>query len=117
MRETKARIKANLSVVLFKEDNIHIAYCPAVNVYGYGETDSEAKKSLEVCLSEFFKYTINKNTLTSELEALGWKIKNQSKVRPPEFSTLLSKNSELKAIFDSKPFRKFDKGFAIPLPA
>jgi hypothetical protein len=63
-------IEVSLPVVLFKENNIHIAYCPAVNVYGYGESDSEAKKSFEISLSEFFRYTI---TL---LSTKSWTVKN-----------------------------------------
>jgi hypothetical protein len=61
--------------------------------------------------------TINKKTLHSELEALGWKIKNGSIVSPPTISRLLGKNNDFKTIFDTKPFSKFDKGFAIPLEA
>lgn len=102
---------------MFKEDNTFIAYCPAVNVYGYGMDEEEAKGSFEVCLSEFFRYTLHKDTLCAELEALGWKVTSNSKFTPPAFSSLLSKNSELKAIFNKHPFHKIDKGVSIPLPA
>ncbi len=117
MKDNGAPINVKLSVVLFKENNIHIAYCPAVDVYGYGENDSEAKKSFEVSLAEFFRYAIEKNTLNAELTALGWKIKNGSVISPPDISTLLSKNNDFKAIFNTKPFRKIDTGVAIPLPS
>lgn len=118
MRENKnTRINVKLSVVMFKENNIHISYCPAVNVYGYGESEDEALKSFEVALSEFFRYTINKKTLGSELEALGWKVKGNNKISPPNMSALLSQNREFQTIFNTKPFSKFDKGFNIPLPA
>ena len=118
MSEKKnTRINVKLSVVIFKENNIHIAYCPAVNVYGYGESEGEAQKSFEVSLSEFFRYTINKKTLATELKALGWKVKGDNKMSPPNMSSLLSRNSEFQTIFNTKPFSKFDKGFNIPLPA
>lgn len=117
MKADNARINVKLAVVLFKENNVHIAYCPAVNVYGYGDSDSEAKKSFEVSLSEFFRYTINKKTLGSELEALGWTVKPGDKFSPPDISTSLNKNTDFKTIFNTKSFSKFDKGFAIPLPA
>ncbi len=52
------KIEVSLSVILFKEDDNVIAYCPALNVYGYGMTETEAKKSFETSLSEFFKYTL-----------------------------------------------------------
>jgi hypothetical protein len=117
MRHLGKVINVNLSVILFQEGGVVIAYCPAVNVYGYGENEREAKKSFEISLSEFFRYTLNKNTLCSELEALGWKIKSSSKFAPPAFSSLLSKNSDLKTIFNTHPFRKIDQGVSIPLPA
>ncbi len=115
MKNTGTLINVRLSVVLFKENNIHIAYCPAVDVYGYGENDSEARKSFEVSLAEFFRYGMEKNTLNSELAALGWTIKNGSAVSPPDITTLLSNNNDFKTIFNTKPFRKIDKGVAIPL--
>lgn len=117
MKDTNTILKCRLSVVLFKENNIHIAYCPAVNVYGYGGNDTEAKKSLEISLSEFFRYTLNKKTLASELESLGWNIKNGGKASPPDMSLLLSKNSDFKTIFNTQPFRKIDRSVSIPLPA
>jgi hypothetical protein len=110
-------IEVSLSVILFREEGSVIAFCPALNVYGYGETETEAKKSFEFSLSEFFRYTLNKKTLLSELEALGWKIKRNSKFTPPQFSVLLSKNADLKAIFNTRSFKKFDKGVIIPLAA
>lgn len=113
----KGIIRVQLPVILFKDGNIYVAYCPAVNVYGYGATEGEAKKSFEVSLSEFFRYTINKDTLASELEALGWKVRHGSKYSPPEFSALLSKNADVQAIVNTKPFKKFDRGVNIPLSA
>jgi hypothetical protein len=73
-------IEVSLSVILFKDNGSNVAFCPALNVYGYGETESEAKKSFEFSLSEFFRYTLNKKTLNSELEALGWKIKTRQEL-------------------------------------
>lgn len=110
-------VNVSLSVIIFKEDNVFIAYCPAVNVYGYGMDEDEAKKSFEVSVSEFFRYTLHKDTLCAELEALGWNVKSNSKFTPPEFSSLLSENSDLRAIFNTHPFHKIDTGVSIPLPA
>lgn len=110
-------ITVKIPVILFKEDNITIAYSPAVNVYGYGETESAAKKSFEVSLEEFFRYAINKNTLKSELEALGWKVKGAHKCAPPDFSVSLNKNAEFKNIFNRQAFKKIERGISLPLPS
>ncbi len=70
-------IEVRLVVILFNEGDTSIAYCPEVNVYGYGRDEAEARQSFEVALNEFFGYTLNKKTLVSELEALGWTVKSR----------------------------------------
>ena len=56
----KNRIKCSLPLIIFEEDNNVITYCPALDLSGYGSNEEEAKKSFEVTLSEYFKYTVNK---------------------------------------------------------
>jgi hypothetical protein len=111
------RIEVSLSLIVFKDGDDTIAYCPALDVYGYGTTEIEAKKSFEISLSEFFRYTLNKGTLNSQLEQLGWKIKRNSRFTPPDFSILLNKNQDFKTIFNTKSFKKIDKGITIPVSA
>lgn len=109
-------ITIKIPVILFKEDGVTIAYSPSVNIYGYGETESAAKKSFEVSVEEFFRYTLNKNTLKSELEALGWKVKGDArKCTPPDISVSLAKNAEFRKIFDSQSFKKINRGISLPL--
>ncbi len=63
-----------LSLVEFKEEDFTIIYSPALDLGGYGYNKIEAKKSFEEALSEFFRYTNNKNTLNKVLENLGWPV-------------------------------------------
>ena len=49
-------ITLKLNVILFKKDGIFIANCPALDLLGYGKTESEAKKSFEVVWDEFLTY-------------------------------------------------------------
>lgn len=58
VKKREMRVKVNLAVMLYTEDNIHYAFCPALDLYGYGYTDDEAKKSFEVCLSEVVRYSL-----------------------------------------------------------
>ncbi len=112
-----ANIKVKLRVVLFKEDNTIIAYCPALDLSGYGETEAEAKKSFEIVFSEFIDYTSKKGTLETELKRLGWvkKSKYASRLTPPDFVASINKNKELKEVVNNHPFKTYNK--SIPLYA
>jgi hypothetical protein len=41
----KGSINVKVAVISFKEDNTHIIYCPALDLSGSGNTESEAKES------------------------------------------------------------------------
>lgn len=108
------KIKVNLFVVMFEDHGCQVAYCPALNVYGYGKQEQEARESFETCLMEFFDYAIKKKTLAAELESLGWTIKKEKKFTAPAFSSLLEKNKTLKKIMDTKDFKKINAPISLP---
>ena len=56
-----------VSVVQFKEDQAVIIYCPALDLSGYGNTDTEARHSFETVLFEYIRYADNKGTLNEDL--------------------------------------------------
>lgn len=70
-------IIVDVPVMLFKEDDMHIAYVPVLDISGYGENEDAAKKSLNVCLDMYFTYTHNKNTLATDLMMHGWIIRKK----------------------------------------
>ena len=69
---TKIAIKVGVS--LFREDNVFIAYCPALDMSGYGENENEAKKSFEQNMSFYVEYCVRKNTLVADLKKHGWNV-------------------------------------------
>ena len=69
----KNMIKCVLPLISFIEDDCYITYCPALDLSGYGENQTEVDQSFEVVLSEYFKYTVNKKTLAEDLRKMGWK--------------------------------------------
>lgn len=98
------KAEVSLSVVEFEQDGVTIIFAPAVQVYGYGNSTDEAKDSFINNLEEFLSYTINKNTLKSVLEKLGWKVKGRVKNRQykmPQFTDLMKKNPELNDLINS----------------
>jgi len=56
-------IKYRLPVIIFKDQNNKIFYCPSLDISGYGATENDAYLSFQVVLKEYFRYTTNKGTL------------------------------------------------------
>lgn len=113
----KNRIKCNLPLIIFKEDDNVITYCPALDLSGYGSTEEEAKKSFEITLSEYFRYTLNKKTLAEDLKKQGWTIRKSLKKEPipPTMELLLQKNEDFSRIFNTHDFQK--RSTIVDMPA
>jgi len=116
-RSSREQIMINLSLISFQEDDKYIIFCPALDICGSGNTESEAEESLNITLGEFMLYTTRKKTLTSELKRMGWIIKKSQRkpMTPPPMSHLLEHNEEFNRIFNEFPFRKFDKAVEVPV--
>lgn len=112
----KNKIECNLPLIIFEEDNNVITFCPALDLSGYGATEAEAKHSFEETLSEYFRYTVNKETLAEDLEKLGWKIRKKLRKEaiPPTMDDLLKNNEDFKRIFNTHDFRKRNTTINIP---
>jgi hypothetical protein len=112
----KGSITVKVPVLSFKEDNAVIIYCPALDLNGSGNTESEARESFAVTVSEFLNYTSHKGTLWTDLRKLGWTIKKGKKkpATPPSMSELLENNEEFGRIFDTYSYKKFDTGVSLP---
>jgi hypothetical protein len=109
-------IKVNLAMISFEEDGSQIMYCPALDLSGYGKNEKDAFKSFSECLTEYFNYTLNKGTLSKDLERMGWSVKknNHKKMKPPTMQQLLESNDNFRRVFNNFPFRKFDQPVSIP---
>lgn len=111
-----SRVNVNIGVFEFKEDDNTIVYSPAFDLSGYGKDLVEAKSSFEIAMEEFFKYTINKNTLVDELKRLGWNIHSmkQRKISAPQLADQIVNNQYLADILNDKQFTKFEQTVGIP---
>ena len=78
-------IHTELPLISFVEDDVHFVYCPALDLTGYGNNESEAKNSFTQTLKIYFDYTTNKKTLQKDLEDHGWKVKRNRKLKAPDF--------------------------------
>jgi hypothetical protein len=112
-----ARVNLGISLFQFEENGVTFIYSPGLDLTGYGKSESEAKESFEISVEEFFKYTMNKRTLDSELRRLGWEVKmakKKSKFKAPDLSSLISKNDYLQDILNQKQFKKYDHEVSVP---
>jgi hypothetical protein len=116
LSDNRGEINFNLSLIIFEEDGAVIAYCPPLDLAGYGNNEEEAKKSFEFVVSEYFNYTTKKGTLITDLKGLGWNIKKnlRKQATPPEDSYLLKKNNNFKRIFETHDYRKTSTQVQIP---
>ncbi len=73
-------INVNVQVVLFQEDGIWVAYCPALELSSYGDDENDAKEAFEEAMQIFLSETDRKGTLERCLLKLGWQL--QQKPRP-----------------------------------
>lgn len=116
MSANHEHLTVSLPLIGFEEDGVQIIYCPALDVSGYGNDENEAKKSFEIVLEEFFRYTLNKKTFLSELTRMGWKVKKGRRpMKPPQMCDLLENNENFNRIFNEHNFRKFDKQIEMPV--
>lgn len=112
----KKMIDVNLQIIIFTEDDTQIIFCPALNLTGYGKTETEAMASFRTVLNEYFTYTNNKNTLAEDLRMMGWDIRKNLKkpATPPAMSELLNTNDDFKNIFDNYDYKKLNTSVSMP---
>ena len=100
-----------LDVLMLKEDDYYVAYCPSLDLSTYGKSVKQAQRSFEKNLDIFFEETSRKGTLEKVLLKLGWTLRQTPKViyEPPRIST-----KELLKL-SSKTDHLFKESVSIPL--
>jgi hypothetical protein len=119
-KNAEAKVKANIVLISFKEQDNYIVYSPHLEVTGYGKSEDEAMQSFNHCLGVFLDYTVNKKTLHKELISLGWELKKGTikrplKVNAPSMSDLLKHNSALEELLNKQNITTMQKEVAIPV--
>jgi hypothetical protein len=70
--KTKGTLEISVSVYVFKENDVFIAYCPSLDISGYNTTEEEARHDFEYALKEYVKFQMEHDTLNKDLERHGW---------------------------------------------
>jgi len=108
-------VSVKLSLFTFIDNNVHVVYSPALDLYGYGNDEYEAKDSFEVSLREYVKYTSNKKTVEQDLKKYGWKVDKRHKtLSSPDLTTMLGNNESFREMVDTRAFKKYDLNVEIP---
>jgi hypothetical protein len=118
LKNPKAIVDTHLSLLSFVENDIHYLYSPELDIYGYGQNETQARDSFTITFKETISYMVNKSTLTEELRSLGWTVKKNKKevlYTPPLFSHLIKENEEVRNIVNTKVYTKYNH--AVQLPA
>ncbi len=109
-------MSVKLDVYIFREDNVSIAYSPALDLCGSGYNDDEAKESFHITVTEYLNFGISHKTLVADLRSHGWKVRSlsQRKMTSPSLETLLQTNDTFRDILENKDYRKESQ--PLPLP-
>ena len=105
-------------VFIFQDEGTWFLYSPALDLTGYGETQSKAEESFNVALAELVKYAKNKGTIKKMLVDMGWTFESLSKkhfkLTAPSLHELLRRDEYLREIFDTKEFYKINRQVELP---
>lgn len=103
----------------FKDENkVHFIYSPHIDLTGYGENITEAKKSFKIVFEDFVDYTLKKKTLGKVLSDLGWELKGSTKrpkkVIAPSITSIIKENRYVSEIFDKYPVNTYHQEVGLP---
>ena len=105
LRYMKQQVRMSLEAYFFKDDDVTIMYCPALNLSAYGDTVEQAKAEFGSILQEHLEDCIEHGTLEQDLLCHGWHLKAENYFAPKTTDMLIA-NSTLRDIVDNKDYSK-----------
>lgn len=107
IRITEKGIEASLEVYIFTNDGCKIAYSPALDIFGYGKNEKEAKESFSVVIKDFFDSSIRRKTLDDYLLSKHWtRKKEESLFISPQVIAMAKNNDKFRNILSAPKFTK-----------
>ena len=82
-------ISIDVEGLIVKEEDYYVAYCPALELSGYGDTVEKAQESFEKEVEIFINETHERGTLEKYLLKNGWTLQQIPEVKylPPKIHT------------------------------
>jgi predicted RNase H-like HicB family nuclease len=68
-------VDVSLDVLLIKEGDYIVSFCPALNLSSFGDTEEDAKKGFDEAMTIFLDELHKRGTLEKVLLNLGWQLK------------------------------------------
>jgi hypothetical protein len=116
LKTKKGEISAQLQLFMFKEDDMFIVFCPAIDLSAYGKSEKEAELEVSEVFRLHMSYCLAKRTLEEDLKAHGWDIKHKQKeILAPKIEELLPKNETLQDIIYNRDYVKMSRPIQIPM--
>src|SRR5438874_2268557 len=87
MKKPAHSIEVDVAVLILKDGNAYVAYCPALNISSYGSSAKDAKAAFDENMKIFLSETLRKGTLEKYLLKLGWMLQQipEPFYKPPAF--------------------------------
>ena len=98
-------VSIQVSVYFFQEGNSRLAYCPSLDLCGYGMTMSDARTDLEYVLNNYIQDQTENRTLSQDLAQHGWNVEDEHRAMEPTFAEIVKRSSQLKRV-GNKEFSK-----------
>lgn len=73
----------SLDILIFEENDVYIAYMPALNLTSHSKDQKAAVKGLNTAVTLFFDHWTKKGQLTEKLSKLGWEREETTKHLKP----------------------------------
>ena len=102
-------LEIELEIAILKDGDYFVAYCPALELSAYGDTEEAAKESFNVEVSIFLEETRKRGTLERYLLKNGWTLQSQN-YKPPE----TVKKLDLLAKSQNPVIRQINQNILIP---
>lgn len=103
-------VKVSVFVYLdtdYPKEGMFIAYCPSLNLIGYGMGEENAKKDFEWIMDDYLSDMMSQGTLEEDLRNHGWKMTKKA-FSEPKISDMMANNKELKDFIDKGLYQRIN---------
>lgn len=80
-------IPIEFDIIIFKEDNVFVSYCPELDISSCGSTVEQARENLKTAVRLFLEEAEKMETLEDILDESGYKRNEVGKWLPPKIIT------------------------------
>ena len=114
-------IEVRVSVFLYldtehPDKDMYIAYCPSLNLVGYGNGEEKAKQDFQWMMSDYLCEMLNQGTLEKDLRGLGWKATRKT-FSEPRVSDMMSSNKQLEDVVNRGNYHQISIDTVCPATA